>query len=96
MANPTLNFLLKDYEQKKYKADLDFEKDKLKFYNSNPKLSELNTALGKLAIDISKAVLNNDTTLVDELKTNFNKLKLEKETLLKTLDIPNRCFRTFI
>lgn len=90
LANPTLNSLLKDYEQKKYKADLNFEKDKLKFYNSNPKLSSINTKLGKLALDISKAILNNETSLADELKTDFNKLKLEKENLLKTLEIPKR------
>lgn len=90
LANPTLNSLLKDYEQKKYKADLNFEKDKLKFYNSNPELSSINTKLGKLAIDISKAILNNETSLADELKTDFNKLKLEKEKLLKTIEIPKR------
>lgn len=90
LANPTLNSLLKDYEQKKYKADLNFEKDKLKFYNSSPELSSINTKLGKLALDISKAILNNETSLADELKTDFNKLKLEKENLLKTLEIPKR------
>lgn len=96
LSNSTLNILLKDYEKKKYNADLKFEKDKAEFYSSNPKLSELNSKLGRLAIDISKAVLNNDTVLSDKLKQNFNKLKLEKENLLKTIEIPKRCDRSII
>lgn len=47
MGNSTLNILLKDYEQKKYIADLKFEKEKKAFYDSNPKLAELNEKLRK-------------------------------------------------
>ena len=39
--NSTLNFLLKDYEQKKYACDLKFEKDKKNFYASHPELNEI-------------------------------------------------------
>ena len=94
MGNITLNNLLKDYEKKKYKADLNFEKEKTNFYNSNPELLEINSKLGKLALDISKAVLAKNNTLAEKLKLDFNNLKIEKENLLKSLDIPNRCFNS--
>jgi len=82
MSKSTLNVLLKDYEQKKYIADLNFERDKAAFYASHPELSDLNYKLGKLALDISKAVLNGNTELEKELKN--------KEKFLSTTDIPKR------
>lgn len=88
LNNATLNLLLKDYEQKKYIAEIKFEKAKNNFYNSHPALSDLNSMLGKIAIDISKATLNKDTDLVNKLKIEFNDLKKKKENLLKTIDIP--------
>lgn len=91
LNNSTLNVLLKDYEQKRYKADLNYEKQKANFYDSNPKLAELNLKLGNLALDISKAVLNQDTTLENRLRDKFSKLKIEKNELLKSLKIPDRC-----
>ena len=90
MNNSTLNVLLKDYEQKRYKADLNYEKQKSAFYDSNPKLANLNLKLGNLALDISKAVLNQDTTLENKLRDDFSKLKTEKDELLKSLKIPAR------
>lgn len=94
--NTTLNLLLKDYEHKKYIADLNFEKEKTEFYNSNPELSKLNRELGKLALDISKAILNKDMGLANTLKSDFNKLKLKKEDLLKSIDVPKRCSKSII
>lgn len=96
MSNPTLNLLLKDYEQKKYKADLNFEKDKTAFYNSKPELLELNKKLGNLALDISKAVLNNNPILEKNLRKEFDDLKKSKDELLKSIDIPKRCYQTSV
>lgn len=96
MGNSTLNVLLKDYEQKKYVADLNFEKDKTAFYDSHPELSRLKSKLGQLALDISKAVLKNDIALETKLKDEFDKLKKEKDDLMATLEIPKRSFRAFI
>lgn len=90
MSKSTLNVLLKDYEQKKYIADLNFERDKAAFYASHPELSDLNYKLGKLALDISKAVLSKDTELANKLKSEFNELKTKKEKFLSTTDIPKR------
>ena len=90
LSNSTLNNLLKEYETKKYIADLNFEKEKTSFYDSHPELAKINSELGKLAIDISKAVLNNDIDLSNELKAEFNNLKEKKEALMKSIKIPNR------
>ena len=88
MSDNILNNLLKEYEQKKYLAELNFQRDKTAFYNSNPKLLTLNEKLGKIALNISKAILNNNTNLSDKLKLDFNNLKLKKENLLKSIEIP--------
>lgn len=90
LNNSTLSVLLKDYEQKRYKADLNHEKQKSAFYESNPKLAELNLKLGNLALDISKSVLNKDTDKEKKLREEFDKLKKQKNELMKTLEIPKR------
>ena len=91
MSNSTLNTLLKEYEAKKYTAELNFEKEKNNFYNMHPELTEINSKLAKLALDISKAVLNNDIELSENLKVEFNNLKAKKEKLLESINIPERC-----
>lgn len=88
MNTSTLNTLLKEYEKKKFKAELNFEKAKDAFYNSHPDLSKLNDKLNSTALDISKAILNNDLSLANKLKEDFEKLKVKKEALLKTINIP--------
>ena len=92
MANTTLNSLLKDYEQKKYKAELLCEAKKSKFYDSNPKLAEINAKLGNVAISISKAVLQNNPELEHKLSLDADSLKKEKELLLKSIVVPERYF----
>ena len=96
MSNSTLNLLLKDYEKKKYEKELAFEKEKNDFYLSHPELNQINNELGKLALDISKAILSNNIDRSNKLKSDFNLLKQKKEKLLKEIDIPKRCTRTFI
>lgn len=96
MSNSTLTALLKDYEKKRYKADLKFEKEKSAFYDSQPELAELNSKLSKIAIDISKAILNNDNDLADKLREEFNNLKRKKENFLKSTNVPLRSIIAFI
>ncbi len=89
MSNTTLTNLLKEYENKKYNADLDYERKKSSFYNSHPELSDLNSKLGKLGLDISKAVLKKDSVLEQKLKLEFEELKIKKEELLISFNAPN-------
>ena len=95
-SNNTLNLLLKDYEQKKYFAEQKQQKAKTEFFISHPELEDINSKLSTLALDISKAVLNKNIDIQNKLKTEFDKLKIEKDELLKSLDIPARCIRTSI
>ena len=88
MSNQTLNILLKEYERKKFNADLAFEKARTNFYNIHPNLAKLNDELNKTALDISKAILANDINKVKNLKKYFNDLKFKKERLLETIHIP--------
>ena len=73
-----------------------FEKERNAFYNSHPELAEIKIKLGRLALDISKAVLNGNTELEKELKNKFNKLTNEKNKLLSNLDIPKRSLCSYI
>lgn len=91
MINSTLNFLLKDYEQKKYACDLKFEKDKKNFYDSHPELNEIRQKLTKLSFDMSKAIMAGNTNLANELKAEVSSLTAQKNNLLKTIEIPKRC-----
>ncbi|MCI9365807.1 MAG: ATP-binding protein [Clostridia bacterium] len=88
MNNATLNTLLREYDKKKFNAEMNFEKEKNNFYKTHPELQILNDNLNSTALAISKAILNNDSDLTEKLKSNFEKLKLEKESLLSTLEIP--------
>lgn len=88
MNNSTLNTLLKEYEKKKFNADLEFEKAKDSFYEKHPDLLSINNKLSMLALDISKSVLNGDNEKVKLLRQDFENLKLEKEKLLNTITIP--------
>lgn len=88
MNNSTLNTLLREYEKKKFNAEIKFENEKNSFCNSHPDLKELNDTLNSTALDISKSILNNNSELTDKLKSDFEELKQKKAALLKTLDIP--------
>lgn len=88
MNTSTLNMLLKEYEKKKFNAELNFENEKNNFYKSHPDLAMINNKLNNTALNISKAILNNNIDLSNKLKQDFEKLKLEKEQLLKNINIP--------
>ena len=88
MNSITLNNLLKEYEKKKLDAELKFEDAKNEFYSSHPDLAELNDKLNSTAIEISKAILNNNSNLANKLKKDFQDLKKQKEKLLEKITIP--------
>ncbi len=88
MNTSTLNTLLKEYEKKKFNAELKFENAKSSFYKLHPDLSEINDKLNSTALDISKAILNGDFDLENKLKQDFEILKSKKDNLLKNINIP--------
>lgn len=88
MANEVLNSLLKDYEQKKLKAEIDLDKRKLDLYKKIPKLQEIDENLNRLAILTAKNILLHNMGSLNDLKEKFEILKLEKSCILKDANLP--------
>ena len=84
MANEVLSSLLKEYEQKRVRAELDLEKRKEKLYREIPRLAQIEEELSKHAINTAKQVLMNNKNQVKELNIYVEKLKKEKENILKS------------
>lgn len=86
MANEILNSLLREYEQKKINAELDLEKRKENLYDLIPRLRQIENELNKMAISTAKGILSNNNSnddSVNNLKENIEKLKKERESILK-------------
>lgn len=62
MADEILNSLLKEYEQKKLKAELNAEKRKEELYTKIPRLQEIEDELNHIAISTAKNILKSNTT----------------------------------
>lgn len=84
MSNEVLSILLKEYEQKRRRAELDLEKRKEDLYNKIPRLAEIELELSKHAISTAKEMLKNNKNGVKELNIYVEKLKKEKESILKS------------
>ena len=83
MANEILNFLLKEYEQKKLNAEINLEKRKENLYKLIPRLEEIDNELHSFAINTAKSILNNSgSSSVQALEEKIVVLKKEKESLL--------------
>ena len=86
MANEILNSLLREYEQKKINTELDLEKRKENLYDLIPRLRQIEDELNKMAISTAKGILSNNISndySVNNLKENIEKLKKERESILK-------------
>ena len=83
MANDILNSLLKEYEQKKIKAEYQAEKRKENLYEKVPKLKEIENEL------------NQSNFSYAELQQKAEKLKKEKKEILAALDLPENYLKPF-
>lgn len=87
------------YEDKRNLASRNYALAKEKAYAKNPRLAEIDKEIAMLGIKSSKAALISDKTalenLREELETNINLLKREKESILNsmntTLEITYQC-----
>ncbi len=95
MANDILNSLLKEYEQKKIKAEYQAEKRKENLYEKVPKLKEIENELNQFAISTAKNILNDSNFSYAELQQKAEKLKKEKKEILATLDLPENYLKPF-
>ena len=73
MSNEILNNLLKEYEQKKTKAEIDLIDRKNRLYESIPRLSEIEDELNKSAIETAKNILNGNNYDLNLLNEKINK-----------------------
>ncbi len=83
MANEVLHSLLKEYEQKKLRAELDLEKRKKDLYQELPKLQQIDEELNSFAILTAKNILLHNLGSLDELNKKIENLKYEKSCILQ-------------
>ena len=84
MANEVLSSLLKEYEQKRVRAELDLERRKEELQKSIPRLEQIEEELSRYAINTAKEMLTNNKNGIKELNIYVEKLKKEKEDILKS------------
>ena len=89
MANEVLNSLLREYEQKKLRAELDSEQRKEELYKKYPKLQEIEKELNDFAIKTSKNILLNNKFSLSDLNKKIEELKQKKEEVFKMANLPN-------
>ena len=95
MANEVLNSLLKEYEQKKMRAEYEAERRKDELYKKVPKLREIEDELNHFAISTAKNILNNSNFSYSELQKKGEKLKIEKKQILTSLNLPENYLSPF-
>ncbi len=82
MSNEILNYLLKEYNQKKLNAEIDLEKRKENLYKLIPRLEEIDTELHSFAINTAKNILKNSHCSIQNFEEKIKILKKEKDKLL--------------
>ena len=87
MPKEILEDLLKEYEQKKIRAELELEKRKEYLYNNIPELANIESELNNLAISTAKNILLNNKTSIENFKAKIKELNIKKLEILKKNDI---------
>ena len=94
MASSTLKLLLKEWEQKKIRAEIDLEERKKDLYLKIPELQKIDDEINSSALQTMKLLLNkNSNELLDNLNNKINILKIEKEKILEKNNIPVNFFK---
>lgn len=89
MSNEVLNSLLKEYEQKKLKAELDLEKRKKELYQKIPRLQQIQNEINNFAIITAKNILLNNNSTLEALNQKSEELKQEKNLIFKEYKLPS-------
>ena len=87
MSNDILTSLLSDYEQKKHKAELNFEYKKYELYKKYPRLKEIEDELNSVAISETKNILFGNTSSLRNLHLKIDQLRNEKNAIIKSNNI---------
>ena len=83
MANEILNSLLKEYEQKKVKAEIEAEERKEALYTKISRLQKLENEINNNALSTAKNILNKQYTSLSALSDKIESFKKEKALILK-------------
>ena len=83
MANEILNALLKEYEQKKIRAEIEADERKEVLYKKIPRLQLLENEINHSALSTAKDILNKKYSTLSSLSDKMDSLKQEKEKILK-------------
>lgn len=89
MSNEVLNSLLKEYEQKKLKAELDLEKRKQELYQKLPQLLQIENELNNFAILTSRNILLHNVSSLAELNQKAEEMKRKKVFILQNAGLPS-------
>ncbi len=87
MANEILNNLLKEYEQKKLRAEILADERKETLYKKIPRLQTLESEINYSALSTAKDILNKNYSALSSLSDKIDSLKKEKESILKENNI---------
>ena len=93
MDNDVLNSLLREYDQKRIRAELDLEKRKESLYKSIPKLQEIEKQINSYSINNAKNILNNIKS--DNYEFTIEKLKSDKKHILQENNIPENYLKPY-
>lgn len=95
MSNEILNLLLKEYEQKKLKAEMDLTLRKKELYKEVPRLQEIEDELNKYAIYTAKNILNNSSYSLNPLTQKIETLRCEKNKILHNLNLDTNYLKPY-
>ena len=94
MSNEILNTLLKEYEQKKLKAEMDLGKRKADLYFKFPELQRIEDELNRLSFETAKNLLNKKGSLTD-FEKKVEELKYTKACILHDANIPSNYLKPY-
>lgn len=93
MNNDVLNSLLREFDQKRIRAELDLEKRKISLYKLIPELEEIENEINSFSINNAKNILNNIKS--NDYSLNIEKLKNKKKELLEKNNISENYLKPF-
>ena len=97
MEKTELKSILKEYEEKRFKKELDLQRKKQNIYTKCPRLQEIESTLNTLAISTIKSIATSDKNThaekVQTLSQKIELLKQEKKELLTSLNLSEEDFK---
>lgn len=97
MEKTELKSILKEYEEKRFKKELDLQRKKQNIYTKCPRLQEIESTLNTLAISTIKSIATSDKNThaekVQTLSQKIELLKQEKKELLASLNLSEEDFK---